>query len=62
MAALVRLVIEHQPITRDVRLCDLPHPGELIQLGDGTRLVVQAVAPCQAGDDADAEAHTKLAR
>ena len=60
MAALVRLVIDGQRNTRTVRFCDLLRPGELIQLGDGTRVVVETVEPCHAGDTADAEAQTKL--
>jgi len=61
VAPLVRLVIQDQPISRTIRLCDLPHRGELIQLGDGTRVVVETVETCPDGDEADVEARTRLA-
>ena len=49
VAALVRIVIEQQPLARTVRLPDLPHPGELIELSDGTRIVVSDVEPAPRG-------------
>ena len=49
MAALVRILIEKQPLARTVRLPDLPYPGELIELADGTRIVVADVEPAPRG-------------
>lgn len=45
MPALVRLVIDQQTIIRTVRLPDIPRPGELIELADGTRVVVRTIEP-----------------
>jgi hypothetical protein len=57
MAALVRLIIGEQT-AKTVRLPELPAPGELIQLADGTRVIVGNVEPLTGGN-VDAEVLAK---
>jgi hypothetical protein len=60
MTALVRLIVDRQGAVKTVRLPEVPIPGELIELADGTRVVVSKIEPSQDGLVA-AEVRAKLA-
>ncbi len=60
MSVLVRLVIDERSIIRRVRLPDLPLRGELIELADGTRVIVDRIVRGSAGGD-EVEVRAKLA-
>jgi hypothetical protein len=45
MAALVRLIIDRHMAAETVRLPEVPVPGDLIHLADGTRVVVHEIEP-----------------
>ena len=49
MPALVRLVIDTQKATKTVRLPEIPLPGELIELADGTRVIVRKIEASEDG-------------
>jgi len=44
MSAVVHLTIDRQEAGTTVRLPDVPAPGDLIELADGTRLIVREIA------------------
>jgi hypothetical protein len=60
MPALVRLHIDKHGDAHTVRLPEMPMPGELIELADGTRVVVRQIEPSQGGIVV-AEVRVKLA-
>jgi len=51
MPTLVRLLIGEQAIVKRVRLPELPLEGDLIELADGTQLIVDSVNRGPAGGD-----------
>ena len=51
MPLLVRLLIGEQAIVKRVRLPELPLEGDLIELADGTHVIVDSVKPGPAGGD-----------
>jgi hypothetical protein len=51
MPVLVRLLIGEQPIVKRVRLPEMPLEGDLIELADGTQLIVDSVDNGPAGGD-----------
>ena len=59
MAALVRLVVDRQ-VAKTLRLPEMPVPGDLIELTDGTSVVVREIELRQRGIVA-AEVRAKLA-
>jgi hypothetical protein len=59
MSVLVCLVIDRRWIAKNIGLPDLPLPGELIELADGTCVIVSRVEPSRGGlVDAEVRAKT----
>ena len=46
----------------NVRLPEPPHPGDVIELRDGTRVTIKKLKTPRRGDNVDAYAYAKLAR
>lgn len=60
MPALVRILIDKRMDTKTMQLPELPQPGELIQIPDGTRVIVRKVE-LTPGGNCIAEVRAKLA-